>query len=183
MRPQPKTDIVLGAGCIAASLAAIFLWIPPDTSSGLIETVRRQVSVGDALAPTAASAFVLAGGALLILRDSPTRADQRITLANLKYLLALLFMLATGFALMRWAGPIIAGIALEDGYRPQRNTVPWKYIGFFLGGSALVTSLISFVEGRVTLRSAVIGILSTLSMIAVYDLPFEDLLLPPNGDV
>ncbi len=183
MRPQSKANVVLGAGCIAASLAVILLWIPSDTSTGLIETVRRQVSIGDALAPTVAGAFVLAGGALVVMRHRASSTDQWITFGNLKFLLALLSMLAVSLAAMRWAGPVAASLAAEDGYRTLRNTVPWKHIGFFLGGSLLVAGLISMVEGRLSLRSALIGPLAALAMIAVYDLPFEDLILPPNGDV
>ncbi len=183
MRPQLTTDIVLGAGCIVVSIAAIFLWIPIDTSTGLIETVRRQVSIGDALAPTTAFGFVLAGGTLLVLRGHRSAADRRITIGNLRFLFALLSMLAASLALMRWAGPVVASVTAEDGYRILRDTAPWKQIGFFLGGSVLVAGLISLVEGRITSRSVMIGTLAALAMILIYDLPFEDLLLPPNGDV
>ncbi|MCY3994766.1 MAG: hypothetical protein OXF07_01365 [Rhodobacter sp.] len=183
MRPRSITNHVLGIGCIAASLTAIFLWIPSDTSTGLVETVRRQVSVGDALAPTVAAGFVLAGGALVHHRDGTASAKTRVTPGNLRFLVVLLSILAVSHAVMRWAGPAAAGLVTEEGYRALRNTIPWKHIGFFLGGSLLVTGLISSVEGRVTVRSILIGALATLAMIAVYDLPFEDLLLPPNGDV
>ena len=183
MRPQSMANIALGVGCIVTSLAAIFLWIPPDTTTGLIESVRRQVSIGDALAPTVASAFVLAGGVLVILRNHTSSTDDRVTFANLRFLLALLLVLSVSLALMRWAGPIAASLVSDEGYRTLRNTTPWKHIGFFLGGSALVAGLMSIVEGRLTFRTALIGTLAALAMIAVYDLPFEDLLLPPNGDV
>jgi len=183
MRPESVTNHVLGIGCIAASLTAIFLWIPSDTSTGLVETVRRQVSVGDALAPTVAAGFVLAGGALVLPRNRTASTKTRITSGNVRFLMVLLSILAVSHAAMRWAGPAAASLAAEEGYRALRNTIPWKHIGFLLGGSLLVTGLISSSEGRVTIRSALIGALATLAMIAVYDLPFEDLLLPPNGDV
>jgi len=46
-----------------------------------------------------------------------------------------------------------------------------------------VTGLIGLVEGRITMRGVVIGLGSAIVFIIIYDLPFDDLLLPPNGDV
>ena len=65
----------------------------------------------------------------------------------------------------------------------MRDTAPWKYIGFILGGVVLIAGLIALVEGRVSLRGVVLGLMATFALIVVYDLPFDDLLLPPNGDV
>ncbi len=83
---------------------------------------------------------------------------------------------------MRFAGPLAAAFT-ESGYRPLRDTIPWKYIGFIAGGTCLVAGLKALVEGRVTMRGVVIGLAACLVLIALYDLPFDDLLLPPNGDV
>jgi len=38
-------------------------------------------------------------------------------------------------------------------------------------------------EGRMRWRTLIISILAVLFLIIVYDLPFENLLLPPNGDL
>ena len=83
---------------------------------------------------------------------------------------------------MRWAGPISAHLFGED-YRSLRDTVPWKYIGYFSGGILMIFGLISMMEGRMRWRTLIISILAVVFLIIVYDLPFENLLLPPNGDL
>ena len=46
--------------------------------------------------------------------------------------------------LMRWTGPALVGLADmvgivngEAGYRPLRDTLPWKFTGFVIGGGVL----------------------------------------------
>ena len=43
--------------------------------------------------------------------------------------------------------------------------------------------LMALVDGRVSWTGVVTGLLAALVLVALYDLPFDDLLLPPNGDV
>ena len=64
----------------------------------------------------------------------------------------------------------------------MRDTVPWKYAGFFLGGSLLTAGLIIYCERRVAIRSVLVAFIIVSILIAILDLPFDDLLLPPNGD-
>ena len=90
--------------------------------------------------------------------------------------------------IMRYAGPAVVAIAnmLQGGeleYRLLRDTAPWKYIGFFTGGVLMIGGMISLVEGRFRGRTLVAAILAVVAMIVIYDVPFDDLLLPPNGDV
>ena len=174
---------LLGAVCIAAAILALFVWIPLDVETGLVEKVRRQVQIGDSLLPTLACGFVIFGGLLLLA--APTKEDrQGLSRANLYFLLILFLLLVVAFAVMRWLGPFLVWSLTDDGvYRTLRDTTPWKHMGFVTGGTLLVAGIMALVEGRVTLRGVLIGLLSTLTLIAVYDLPFEDLLLPPNGDV
>jgi hypothetical protein len=173
---------ILGLVSILAAILALAVWIPLDIETGLIEKVRRQTSIGDAMLPTLASGFVLLGGLFLLL---PSKAKAEVlTGDNLLYLIKLIAILAIAFAAMRWLGPALVWALTEEGvYRNLRDTAPWKYIGYIVGGTILVSGLMAMVEGRVTARSIIIGLLATLALIAVYDLPFEDLLLPPNGDV
>ncbi len=46
----------------------------------------------------------------------------------------------------------------------------------------MVFGLISLVEHRLSWRRAGAALLAVAALIVVYDLPFDDLLLPPNGD-
>jgi hypothetical protein len=75
----------------------------------------------------------------------------------------------------------ISGLDLE--YRLLRDMIGIKHIGFLIGGVIMVGGMITVVEGRLSRRALIIGLIWSLVLILVYDLPFEDLLLPPNGDV
>lgn len=177
-----SSNHALGLVSAAAAILVLVVWIPLDIESGLVEKVRRQIRIGDALLPTLACGFVLVGALLLFL---PAKASEKVLSSeNLRYLLALAVILTLAFATMRWLGPAAVFALTEDSsYRALRDTTPWKHIGFIAGGTMLVAGLIAMAEGKVTLRAVLIGLLATLALIAIYDLPFEDLLLPPNGDV
>ena len=68
-------------------------------------------------------------------------------------------------------------------YRPLRDEIPWKYVGFVCGGGLLIFALIALVERRLRPVRLVLAFAFALALALIYDLPFEDLLLPPNGDV
>ena len=182
MQRFARANMILGIVCITAALLTALVWVPMDTTTGMIEKVRRQVTVGDALAPTIAAGFILLGGLIVAFLDRAETASGLIA-RNLRFLVLLLGILAVAFAIMRWLGPAVAWALTEDGYRNLRDTAPWKYIGFLIGGAGLIAGLITLVEGRLTLRAIAIGLAAALALILVYDLPFDDLLLPPNGDV
>ena len=74
---------------------------------------------------------------------------------------------------------------LLDGgeYRLLRDTAPWKYLGFVVGGTFMIFTLMSLADGRLRLMRLAMALLVTVIMALLYDLPFDDLQLPPNGDV
>lgn len=182
MKPA-RANLYLSLGCIGFALVLAFVWAPMDSGTGLIHKVRRQVSIGDALAPTLAALMIGLGG-LMVFRERHAPDQQGLTRANLVFVLRFLILLAIGFGLMRYSGPLLVWLfAGDQEYRNLRDTAPWKYVGFFLGGSTLIATLIASTEGRFSWRAVVIAISATLALIALYDLPFDDLLLPPNGDV
>ncbi len=184
MTTHPRTNLVLGLVFLVFAVFVAGVWVPLDTETGLIEKVRRQTNVGDALAPTVAAFFIGLGSLLLLLFERKNPNQARPGLANLTFIGFQVAVLIFGFLIMLYSGPI--AVSLIDGeteYRLLRDTAPWKYVGYFLGGTFIVSGLISQAEGRFSVRSVVIGICVVLALIAIYDLPFEDLLLPPNGDV
>ncbi len=171
--------LALGAGLVALS----FL----DSGSGIYEISRGKTVIGDALAPVVACAFILVGAILDALQGGKEHSLDRAGLVNLGWTL---IVILAGLAAMRWAGPLAVDLALSPGmqgegleYRTLRDTPPWKYIGFFLGSALIIGALIARSEGRPRPRHLGLGALAALCMIAIYDLPFDDLLLPPNGDV
>lgn len=172
----------LGLGCIVVALILVFVWIPLDTDTWLVERSRGRYVVGDSLAPTLAAVFILISGLMLLVerRDS----DPSLNAENLKFIGAMVVIGVAGILVMRWAGPIsVAVFGGDSEYRLLRDTAPWKYIGFALGGIVMVLGMIAFVEERFSLRALVIAIVAVAGIIALYDLPFDDVLLPPNGDV
>jgi len=101
-----------------------------------------------------------------------------------------LLAIALCLVIMRWLGPMLVSVAVGVGlldtqanYRALRDTLPWKLVGFVAGGGLLVTLLCWFAERHWSWRRLGIGLLIALGIALVFDLPFEDLLLPPNGDV
>ena len=179
MESSSRKDKLLAIFFILAALLIIFLWVPMDTGTGLVEKVRRKYTIGDALAPTVAAAILLMGGVLLWLRPSP---HSSITKQHLIWTACLLGVLTLSLLLMRYTGPI-AALLLDVNYRPLRSTPPWNYIGFLVGGTILIGGLTSLVERRLSANSFIIGLIASLVVALLYDLPFDDLILPPNGDV
>ena len=165
------------------ALLTIFVWVPLDTETGLVETVRRKWVVGDALAPTVAAVFLLIGGVLTMIRPGRSRAQTTFATDNMRWVMMLLGLFILSLMMMRFAGPLLAGVLTDQGYRPLRATIPWKYIGYLLGGTILVGGITSFVVKKIRWRDWVIAFLAALIIALAYDLPFDDLLLPPNGDV
>jgi len=189
----------------------LFIWIPLDVDTGIIERARRQVNLGDSFAPTVAAVIIGLGGLLILLErtqttsKSPTRAlidepgdqanDQTTKQANSsprplcmddgRHAAIVLLLIAISLLLMRYVGPLV--LHLFEGssaeYRLLRDTAPWKYLGFVSGGVWLIVSLIAFNERRIRWQHFLIALAAVLVLIAFYDLPFDDLLLPPNGDV
>ena len=184
MTQHSRSNVILGLIFIVFAVIVAFVWVPLDTETGLIEKVRRQTNIGDALAPTVAAFFIGLGGALLILFERNAPNQPRVSFANLTFISVQIGVLVLGFLVMLYAGAIaITVTGVEEEYRLLRDTAPWKYIGYFPGGIVIVAGLISQAEGRVSARSVLIGICVVIALIVIYDLPFENLLLPPNGDV
>lgn len=175
-------DLILGLLAFALGVIIIFWWAPLDSDTGLAEKVRGRWSIGDALAPTVAG-VVIAGAGLFITIGGALRASEAtLSLKNLAYLIGFIAIVGAGFLVMRFAGPAVADLAGIE-YRPLRDERPWKYIGFILGGGGMIFGLMSLIEGRLSLRRLALALTIAALLAFVYDLPFEDLLLPPNGDV
>lgn len=170
------SDAWLGIFFLAIGLVILFIWIPLDTDSGLLEKVRRTTTIGDALAPSIACVILATSGMWLAISS----VGKSSTIFNVSpgFVFGILAILSFSLLLMRWSGPLII-----DEYRVLRDTLPWKLVGYVLGGTFLIFSLISIVEKRLSAIRLFLAIAITLAIGLIYDLPFEDLLLPPNGDV
>lgn len=188
MSTHSRSNLFIGLLGLALALLAIFVWIPMDTDSGLIERVRGRTVIGDALAPTIAAGFVVLGGLLLILRERKAVDQPVVTRSQVWFLMRIVGVIVAGILAMRYTGPALA--ELVNLFRPEpidyrllRATPGWKHVGFILGGMIVVAGMIAIVERKFTRRAVLTALAAILVMIAIFDLPFEDLLLPPNGDV
>ena len=188
MRGDPWS---LGAAAVFAAFALLTLgvWIPADVETGAVETFRRRIVIGDAMAPTAVAvgmivtAVLLAVSTVLGRRREEAAPDRHSAL----FVVRLAAVIAAGLVLMSHTGPLVVdainGLGGAIGsYRELRDTVPYKYLGYLIGGAVLVGGTIAVVEQRLTRGAAFAGIFAAVVLAALYDLPFDDLLLPPNGD-
>lgn len=202
----------LGLLALVTSGVILFIWIPLDVDTGIIEKVRRQTQLGDAFAPSIAAFLIGLGGLMLLLErtsprpqstpqesgsessitksslsDSPVSdlADRKFGPADLYHGALVFLLLAVALGLMRYTGPWVVTLFAESGtdYRLLRDTAPWKYLGFVTGGVWLIVSLIVLTERRFRMMHFFVAIAVVVLLIVFYDLPFDDLLLPPNGDV
>lgn len=187
-------NIAIGLVFIVLSLITLIWWIPSDIETGVIYVERRDIEVGDAMAPTMAALTVLLTSIALMLsallagRDSASSEPPiGLSKSNTTSIAAMAFVLIVSLTLMVWAGPLLVQVMQAAGsdiktYRLLTDTVPYKYTGFAIGGFVLVAGLISWIEGRVRWQAVVTGIGAVLVLILLYDVPFDTLLLPPNGE-
>ena len=180
--PRFSPDRWLGLITLIAALVILFVWIPLDVDSGIADRVRRRLVLGDALAPTVAATLLGLAGLILFLQGGEADGPS-LDWAALKWIVALFAVLTVSLAIMRWTGPLATAFLGAGEYRLLRATFPWSYLGFVTGGTVLVFGLISLSEGRMRTARLALAVIAVLVMAAFYDLPFDDLLLPPNGDV
>lgn len=178
----------IGAVTCLFAIAALLLWLPNDIDSGLIEKVRRRHQIGDMLAPAMALTIMLLGGVWLAL--SSNRAALGKVAGPARAILIFIGIAGASLLLMRFTGPGIIWLAetvglveAGTGYRPLRDTLPWKFSGFLAGGSVLIWALSAYADQQWSWRRLGIGLVIALIIGAAFDLPFEDLILPPNGDL
>ena len=187
-------NAILGLGCMAFALVTLLLWIPSGVETGVIEEVRRQTVIGDTMAPAVWSiglgllGALLAASSLMKLREGSAGAPTGgPTWANMRYLALLLVIVLGALVLMMVAGPAVVKVAQAlgsevDNYRAMRATRPWKYIGYLAGGFVMIFGLMTTIARQLSWRLALIAAAAVVVMALAYDLPFKNLLLPPNGD-
>jgi len=176
---------------LAFSIIGLFIWIPLDVETGYLEKVRRSVALGDSLAPAVAMAVIALGGILLLIESrsqttaSPSDSKQLSFHQHGVYAVKLFLVFVVFVVLVRYTGPLLVNLwpDIEGPYRLLRDTVPWKYAGFILSGVFFITLVSSWTTHGFRWRYIVVALLICAVIISLYDLPFDDLLLPPNGDV
>lgn len=183
-----RTELWVAGGFLTLALVALFVWIPNDTGSEPFYTFRRRTYVGDSLLPYVAAAGI-AICALVQLISAAFRAKKGeavppIDGQTLRFVVTVSLILTGAILLMQVSGPIALSLFGEEGvtYRVMRATPPWKYVGYMVGGTALVFAMTSFAEGRVRASRLLYALLAAAALVLVFDVPFKNILLPPNGD-
>ena len=132
---------------------------------------------------------MVAAAVLLVVSGflKPRREEAAFDRQSALFAVQLAGAIAAGLALMTHTGPLVVDAVNALGgavgsYRELRDTVPYKYLGYLLGGTVLVAGGIAVVEQRLTRGAVLAAVIATVALIVLYDVPFDDLLLPPNGD-
>lgn len=185
-----STEIWIAVIFLILGVVAAALWVPFDSETPPIYTFRRQTYIGDAMLPMVAGAGIaICAATHLILSYLRRRDDKDAPFDRLTGLFFLVFLgiVAASFMLMFWSGPAALALFGPTGdepvtYRQMRSTAPWKYVGFVIGGFVMVFGITSLIEGKFSARRALTSILAVAVLILIFDVPFDTILLPPNGD-
>ena len=175
-----------------ASLLTLFVWIPLDIETGVIETFRRRVTIGDAMAPTIMAVAILVVSvvmgilAVFQLAENSSDVKEDLDKQSFVFLARLVIVVSIGLVLMVYLGPMVVDLINTLGgeigsYRNLRASYPYKLIGYVFGGFVLIFGIISVVENRFSMNGALVSIIAVVVITMLYEVPFDNLLLPPNG--
>jgi hypothetical protein len=186
-----SAEILIATIILVFALFVALLWVPLDSETPAIYTFRRRTNIGDAFLPLVAAVGMAIFAVIHVIlswrRAQGDGSDVPVDSLSLLYLLIFFGIMAVSLGLMFWSGPLLVALFFGSGegiptYREMRGSVPWKYIGFVLGGTVMVFGLMTLVEGRMRWNRLMIAVLSVVILILIFDVPFDTILLPPNGD-
>tara|TARA_R110000796_G_scaffold67892_6_gene155804 strand:+ start:5487 stop:6047 length:561 start_codon:yes stop_codon:yes gene_type:complete len=183
-RPNLIRDLCVAGFGLGLALVLLLIWIRLDVETGLIEEWRRTIRIGDALLPTiGATGLLLSALWIAIAALRHPDIEPAITFSATFFWIVLAVHLVS-FVLMFWTGPLLVRLFAADGatYRLLLDTVPWKYAGFVAGGTFMIFALKSLIERKTTFNSLWIAFVATAVIALCYDVPFDNMQLPPNGD-
>lgn len=182
-----RSEIWLSAAILAASLVVLLVWAPGDSETPAVYSHRRQTFIGDAFLPMLASAMIAISAlchiAVCLARPERKEGESRSP-GGVLFQIKILGCVAAGFLIMFWLGPALVAAFASDGltYRELRASYPWKVTGFLAGGAFMAGALISLVSKNWSARNFLLGLLASAALVALFDLPFSNIMLPPNGD-
>ncbi|CUH75036.1 Tripartite tricarboxylate transporter TctB family protein [Tritonibacter multivorans] len=186
-----RWEIGIGLTGLLFALFSLFFWFPNDIQGAFMETTRAgKPEPGDAFFPVLLAGFIAFIAAIqivsaLLKRDQEAQGSDypRLDGENIKFLALFLAIILGSLAVVYWIGPLAVWLTQEElTYRQLVDTAPYKYLGVVVGGFALTFSLISWAEGRLRARSAVVSALLILVLILVFDVALTNIQLPPNAD-
>jgi hypothetical protein len=185
-------NIGFGAVALAAALVSLLIWFPNDIKGGFIEINQiGKPEPGDAFFPIilASMLMVLGGGQLLgaMFSRKPQAPPGKLTADNLKFLFVFYGIIAVGLTVMYWLGPLVVDSLravgmIDHTYRQLVDTVPYKYLGYVVGGFIMTIGLIIRAEGLIRPRAVLSVVAVIASLIFILDILLHNIQLPPNAD-
>ena len=186
-------DIGFGGVVLVFATVALTVWFPHDIKGGII--VLNSVGKpepGDAFFPAILAGLmaILASCylAIALLASRPQPPASRLTGDNLLFLAGFSVIVGSGLALMYWTGPWVVsalhglGVIDEGEYRHLVDTVPYKYLGYIVGGFLMTMALTIWAEGGFTRRAMVSVVLVLVASVVIFDVLLNNVQLPPNAD-
>ena len=183
-----RQEQIIGALCVLFSLFLLLVWIPSDIDSGLASKVRGRSKIGDALAPTMTAVLLGIAGLAVFASSASSKSEETIKPQNFLYIAAVSLLVLLSCGLMYVFGPLVVDVArvfvtdLPE-YRTLRSSVPWKYLGYLVGSVVMLVGFFVITGFGSWKWRLLVALLAALALALAYDLPFDDLLLPPNGDI
>lgn len=184
LQSEQKRDVAIGILGSCCALMILFLWIPNDVDTGVVDVWRRTVRIGDAMLPTFAAYGILIASIGIMAQNFFIKSQVPVRAVASAFIFSLFAILTISLLLMLVTGPVCIWLWTggEMNYRQVLASAPWKYLGFLVGGTLMVFGFISLSEHQIRWRNVGIAVLSTILIALLYDLPFDSLFLPPNGD-
>lgn len=179
-----RCDVTIAVVGIGFALLTLLIWIPKDIDTGVIDEWRRSVRIGDAMLPTFAAVVILGASIMVGLRAMFGKSAGAPRTMSLAFIGMVVAIFAISLTVMWVAGPALVGLWFggDVPYRTLLDTAPWKYTGFVLGGTLMIFGFTALARHRLSWRDLAIAMFATIVMALLYDVPFDNLYLPPNGD-
>jgi hypothetical protein len=183
-RSGKRCDVTIAVVGIGFALLTLLVWIPKDIDTGVIDEWRRSVRIGDAMLPTFAAVVILGASIMVGLRAMFGKSAGAPRTMSLAFIGMVVAIFALSLTVMWVAGPALVELWFggDVPYRTLLDTAPWNYTGFVLGGTLMIFGFTALAWHRLTWRDLAIALGATIVMALLYDVPFDNLYLPPNGD-
>ncbi len=192
--PDPW-DIGFGAALFVFALLALFVWFPNDIRGGFVELDHAgKREPGDAFFPVLLTGAILVLSATHVLkslllrrRSDESETAARLSRDDLVFLVLFNLLVCAGLAAMYWLGPLAVAVAgffsgSDLTYRQLVDTVPYKYIGYGIGGFVMTATLIAWAEAGLRWQAILAVVTVIAASIIVFDVLLFNVQLPPNAD-
>ena len=107
MQEKSNASVILSLCCISFAILVLFVWIPLDIETGVVEKVRRRWAVGDALAPSAAAFFILIGGLVLLFLERGNDDQAVLRSTQLKFIVFSMAWIVFCLTVTRYAAVVV----------------------------------------------------------------------------